>query len=219
MTLACAAITPGQAAAFCGATDAACGRGRKRLLEVELRGVLVADKIVGQLPQPKDLPPGKSLQVGKDRHGLLPVVADPGQRIEDQAEVIAAQMFQQALGRSAGTRGVGGQFRPVAGDAGGVRTAGIRPRASAGGAAAARAADDTGVAVQFAIQSEAQGQQFRVGKVEAVAPAARDRLEREVLEEPAMLGAAEADAPGDAAAGITGQPQGAVPRADRLVIQ
>jgi hypothetical protein len=95
--------------------------GLKAAVEVELRCVLAADQIVGRLPQLEDLPFGEPLQVGEHRYGLLPVVADPGQRIDGQVESIAAEVAQQALRRSAGKRGIDSQFRPVAADAGGVR--------------------------------------------------------------------------------------------------
>ena len=67
-------------------------------MEVELRCAVVTDQIVGQLPQLEDLPFGESLQVGEDRHGLLPVVADPRQGIEGEVELIAAEVIQQAAG-------------------------------------------------------------------------------------------------------------------------
>ena len=54
------------------------GARREAAVEIELRRALVADEIVGRLPQSEDLSPGESLQIGKDCRGLLPVVADPG---------------------------------------------------------------------------------------------------------------------------------------------
>ena len=71
-------------------------RGPKTAVEVELRCIVVADKIVGQLQQLEDLPFGEPLKIGEHRYGLLPVVAGPGQRIENQAELIAAEVVQQA---------------------------------------------------------------------------------------------------------------------------
>jgi hypothetical protein len=66
---------------------------------------------------------------------------------------------------------------------------------------------------------QAQFQECRIVQVEAVAPSPCHRLKLQVLVEPAVFGSAEADAPGDAAAGITRQSQLAVPRADFLVAE
>ena len=67
-------------------------------MEVVFRRVLESDEVVGQVPQAENLPPGESLQVDEDRKGLLPVVTYPGERMEDETVVIAAQVFQQVLG-------------------------------------------------------------------------------------------------------------------------
>ena len=86
------------------------------LVEVVFGGTLEADEIVRKVPQPEDLSPGEPAKIGKDGDSLLPMVANPGQRKNRHAKMIPAQMFQQALGRSAGTPCVGDQFGTVAGD-------------------------------------------------------------------------------------------------------
>ena len=61
-------------------------------------------------------------------------------------------------------------------------------------------------AVEFTVELQAHGQQFFVGEVESVAFSARNGLEYDVFQEPAVGMAAKAGAPGDAAAAATGQP-------------
>jgi hypothetical protein len=56
------------------------------------------------------------------------------------------------------------------------------------------------MAIQFTLQPKPQGQQLRAGQIETVAPTPGDRLKPKILEELALIGAAEADAPGDATA-------------------
>ena len=73
--------------------------------------------------------------------------------------------------------------------------------------------------VQFTLQTETQGQQVFVGQVEAIASATGDRLKPQVLAEHAILRPAETHAPGDAAAGVTGQPEGAMARTELHVTQ
>jgi hypothetical protein len=89
--------------------------------QVELCGVLEADQVTLRVTQRKDLPPREPLQVGEHGQGLLPMMADPRQRVEHQPEILAAEMPKQSLGRLAGPLRVGRQFRPVAADALGVR--------------------------------------------------------------------------------------------------
>ena len=174
--------------------------------KVELGRVLVADEIVRQLLQPENLPLGETLQVGEHRHRLLPMVADPSERIEGQAEQVTPEVFQQALGQSAGPRRVGGQLRPVPGDSGQVGRAESGPELRQLNPLPHMPLPIPRMAVQFALQLQAQDQHFLAGQVKPVALSPRDRLERQVLEKQALLGAAETDAPGDAAAGVTGQP-------------
>ena len=74
-------------------------------------------------------------------------------------------------------------------------------------------------AVEFTVELQAQGQQFFVGEVESVAFSTGNGLEHKVFHEAAVGSTAEADAPRDATAGITGKPEGKMPRADLLVIE
>ena len=133
--------------------------------------------------------------------------------------MVAAEMFQQALGMPAGARGVGRQFRPVAGDVGRVGRLKSGPELRQADLLTYLPLPIPRVAVQFTLQLQAQPQKFLAGQIEPIAPRPGNRLEQEVLEEPALVGAAEADAPGDAAAGIPRQTEGTVPGAKRLVIQ
>ena len=73
--------------------------------------------------------------------------------------------------------------------------------------------------VHVAVKLQAQRQQFFVGQVESVAFSTRNRLEHQVFQKPAVAPAAEADAPRNAATGMTGQPQGTLPKTDRLIVK
>ena len=188
-------------------------------MEVELGGAVEAHKVVGQLPQPENLSSGKSIQVGKDRGGLVPVVADPGQWIEGQAESVTSQTFQQMPRRPPGTQGIGGQFRPIPGDLGSIIRSESGPELRQAYPFANVLLSIPSTAVHFTLQGHAQRKQFGPGEVEAIAASPRNRLERQVLEELAFVGAAETNTPRYAFAGITGQTEGTMPRANLLVIQ
>ena len=70
----------------------------KSLAEVVFRCALEANEIVGAIPEMEHLPPGEPLQRGKDRDGLFPVVADPGQGESCQAKPITAELLQETPG-------------------------------------------------------------------------------------------------------------------------
>jgi hypothetical protein len=187
--------------------------------EVELRGILESHETVGHVSQLKNLPLGKSLQIGKHGDGLLPVVAHPCQRMECKATMVTAQMFQQALRMLASPRRVSLQFRACTGDIGGVAPLEASPEFRQLNMLSHQPLPMPCAAFQFALQLQAQSQQVGVGKVDAIALPASDGLKPKIIAEPAVLGAAEANAPGNAAAGIAGQPEGAASRAKLLVIQ
>ena len=69
----------------------------ERSEKIEFGRVVETGQVITLL-QAEDLPLGKVGQVGEDRHDLLPMVADPRQRKEHEALVIAAKSLQQALG-------------------------------------------------------------------------------------------------------------------------
>jgi hypothetical protein len=104
-------------------------RPEARTQQVELCDILEADEIGGRLPQMEHLPFGKSLQIGKHGHGLLPVMAQPGKWVEPKAEVFASNPFQQSFGRFAGAAGVRLQFWPFTGNGGGIGRLESRPEA------------------------------------------------------------------------------------------
>ena len=191
---------------------------RAKMAEIVLGRVLEADQIVGQLFQSENLPPREPVQVGKHRHGLLPGMTGPRQRIEGETGMIEPQTVQQLSGRSAGSLTVGRQFRAVADDAGGVGLVEILPRPLAvepapvhGHRASARSSSP--------YSRSASVQQFRVVHVEPQPRAAGHRLKQEILDEPALIGAAPADAPGHRLAGKSGQTQGTLPRANLAGIE
>ena len=145
------------------------GDGVFTAMEIERRRALIADEIVGRLSQSEDLPPREPLQISEDRHGLLPVVADPGKRLEDQATMLAAQAFHQTLWRFAGSRRIGRQFRAIAGNVGGIRGSEGSPELGQADLLPNALLAEPGAAVQLSFQPEGQSQQVFVGQVEPVA--------------------------------------------------
>ena len=73
--------------------------------------------------------------------------------------------------------------------------------------------------VQVAVKLQAQRQEFFVSQVKSVAFSTRNRLEHQVFQKPAVGPAAKADAPRNAATGMTSQPQGTLPKTNRLVVK
>ena len=65
-----------------------------RAAEIELGGMLEAGQAVTPR-QTKDLPQGELPQIGKDGRCLLPVVANPSQRIDSQTLMFAEKPLQQ----------------------------------------------------------------------------------------------------------------------------
>ena len=90
------------------------------LKEVVLGSTLETNEIVRRMPQRENLSPGELLQVGENRSGGFPMVAYPGQRIENQTKMLPAEVRKQLVRMPTGATGVSFQFRPVAGDIGGV---------------------------------------------------------------------------------------------------
>lgn len=187
--------------------------------EIELHRPLVARKVLVSLTQPKDLLSRQPVQISQDGDCLLPVVAHPRERQQDQPLVLAAKVMQQTTTGPARALGVSGQFRPVASDGSGVVRSERSPQLGQAGPIPHLSVAESLAAVQFPLQPKPQAQQFFVGHVEPIAPAAGNRLKEEVFAKAAVLRAAEADAPRDAAAGVTSQPKGAVLRPNQVVVE
>jgi hypothetical protein len=185
--------------------------------EIEFGRIVETSQVVA-IVKAEDLPLGKVCQVGEDSHGLLPMVANPGQRKKRHVLAIAAQSFHEALGFGANARRISGHLGAVACNAG----CNFRGKSSPELGQAWPIAEglvETEMAVQVAFKLQAQQQHFLVGQVDSVTLCASNGLEHEVLCEPAVGMAAKAYAPGDTAAAVTGQPQGALPETDRLVVK
>jgi hypothetical protein len=75
------------------------------------------------------------------------------------------------------------------------------------------------VAIQFTIQPEAQLQEFAAGLIGPATASRGNRLEPKILEKPALLGAAEANAPRNATGRISRQSESVVSGTNWLVIQ
>ena len=73
-----------------------------KLKEVVLGGTFKTDKIVGRVPQPENLSPWEPLQVRQNGNGRFPMMAYPGQRMENQTKMFPPELFQQAISMPAG---------------------------------------------------------------------------------------------------------------------
>ena len=104
-----------------------------------------------------------------------------------------------------------------------------RPAASRAGGPGRLAAEAAGfpqrlpaepcAAVKFTFQLQPQSQRLLAGKIQPVALPARNGLEPQVLDEPALVGTAEADSPRDGRSGVSGQPEGTAPVGEGLVVE
>ena len=132
--------------------------------------------------------------------------------------MLAAEPLQQGRGGPANMSSVGSQFRAVAGDAGCI----IRTKSGPQLRERRPLPDmliEPGLAVKFAVELQAQGQQVLVVGAKPITFARRNGLKHEVLHEPAVCSTAKANTPRHPAAGIAGKPQGTLPRTNQVVVE
>ena len=147
-------------------------------------------------------------------------MADPGNRIEGHAEVVAPQMFEQALGdacRCGLRRRSSSGPSPVMPAA----SAGLKPAQRHGKRSCCRTGSDgrrTCLSKSRSSCSPSRNKSVLAVLSRSPGPLATG-WSRRFLQEPAVLGPAPLDAPGDAAAGKPDQPDGVLPVAGGHVMK
>ena len=151
--------------------------------EIEFRRIVESSQVAALL-QSKYLKFWHLPQIGVNGGGRLPMMADPGKRVEREPLVLTAESLHEVLRRLADAGGVGPQLRTFNGDADGDVRLESRPQAWQEWLIADLSAD-SGASIQFAVKLEAKRQQFFVGQVESITNTVRNRLEKEIFQEPA----------------------------------
>lgn len=174
--------------------------------EVKLRGAAITDEVLTRFSEPEYLAFAESPDVSEDASNVSPAMADPIQRKEHEAAMETPRGVQQRPCRPAATLALRIQLRAASLDVIGRLAFETGPEfgqleTSLNGRQPLRS-----VLLKKPVELVSEFNQRGVFKLELRGGSADPGRQRQVLQELASLGAAPSDSPGNALAGIPGQP-------------